>query len=123
MNSNDSLSFKNVDWLEVNAVIQAARAERARVLAQFLKAVFGGIGRLALSLVDAISRAAQSARLYDELSRMSDRQLADVGLRREDLSRIVAESMHAGSVAPKAGKVVELPRKAAANLSEAKQAA
>ncbi len=123
MNANENMSFTKVDWFQVNAAIQAARAERARILGQALRAAFRGLGRLVFGVADMISRAAQSARLYDELSRMSDRQLADVGIQREDIARIVAKSM-SDARAERAGKVVELHAKGvSADLGEVKKAA
>lgn len=123
MNANENLSFAKIDFREIDAVIHAAHAQRARYLAQSLKAVFGGIARLVGTLFEVVSRAAESARLYDELSRMSDRQLADIGLHREDLSRVVAQSMNS-RVQVKDAQVVELPAKAAAaELREVKRAA
>lgn len=46
-----------------------------------------------LYMLGAIGRAAESVRLYNELERMGDDELATLGIRRDRIGRYVAENM------------------------------
>lgn len=123
-NEKPELSFSNVDWNQVHAVVKEAQAERARMIARTLSAAFRAVGRMIGNVVDAIFEASASARLYTELSRMSDRQLADIGLTREELPSFVAAQRPALRAEVKAGHVVAMPAKAQRSVAkEIKRAA
>lgn len=79
-NSNWHLSFDERRALEVQA-----RAARAEMLVDGLLEGFAWIGRQWQSLVEAIRADLKLRAAEKELYRMSDRELADLGLSRSDI--------------------------------------
>jgi len=80
---------------ESSAAHIRARQLRAQVLSEFLsslgRGIAGGVHRLAsavTSFVIAMGETAAAWRTYEELSRLSDRQLADIGLTRSDIAAV-----------------------------------
>lgn len=65
-------------------------ARRGHGAATAILAVLSRIGRGIVALAEAFAEARQRQRLYEDLSRMSDRELADIGLRRGDIAAVVA---------------------------------
>ena len=100
-----------VDWNAVEEVIREAHLAQSRAVGRGIINLVRGAGRLVVRVLDAIFEAAAASRLYADLNRMSDRQLADIGLERDQLSNFVAKQMFKrGDLTLKDGKIVELPR-------------
>ena len=66
-------------------IIRAARVAQTEVATQIFSAVAKAIG----NVFSAVQNGISAARTYEELSRLSDRGLPDIGLRREDIRRMV----------------------------------
>ncbi|MBE0530641.1 MAG: hypothetical protein IH626_07405 [Rhodospirillales bacterium] len=82
---------------------------------------------VALYMLGAVNRAAESVRLYNELQRLDDDELAALGIPRERIGRHVAESMDPvtlqsiGGSHPAAAQT--LPKEALANAGLQRRAA
>ncbi|HIF60221.1 MAG TPA: DUF1127 domain-containing protein [Rhodospirillales bacterium] len=70
---------------DTDKIIRAARVAQTEVATQIFSAVAKAIGNAFRAVQNGIS----AARTYEELSRLSDRGLANIGLRREDIGRMV----------------------------------
>ena len=64
------------------------------------RSAFTAIAALFRRLVDAVVRANQRQVLYQQLISLDDHFLADIGLRRADIPRLVADSYRTGTQAP-----------------------
>ncbi len=96
MNKNYRVEFRMPSPDEIHALEREARLMQARAIRQGLLAVARGVawlGRWIWSALSEVARSfseAQSAmRTYEELSRRSDRELADIGLTRADIPSVV----------------------------------
>ncbi|MFP6711047.1 MAG: DUF1127 domain-containing protein [Rhodospirillales bacterium] len=69
---------------EVDLIIRNARLAQAEVAVQMFKAVASYIG----NMFAAIRRGINAATTYDELARLSDRQLADIGISRDQIASV-----------------------------------
>ncbi len=83
-----------LDRAEVDEMIRKARAEQAEVIfgffARLVRAVSTGVKTV---IVDPIVGAVAAVRATEELSRLSDRELADIGLTRSDIPGHVYRTM------------------------------
>ncbi len=85
--------------VDVLTAVQTARRMRARYTAEMLSQGFFAIARLSgvTALCAALLRGHQRRRTLRELSNLSNRDLADIGLERSDIAAIASEA-----TAPKA---------------------
>ena len=104
---DSSFSYDDAHWtkilhdpayrarLEAEAARQRAEAvrETVAVIGRAIGAVFRGVFRV----FTMIAEASAAMRLYEELSRLDDAALADLGIRREQIGRYVADSMDAAA--------------------------
>lgn len=102
-NPNSTLLYDDAHWtrilhdpayrdrLEKEAALLRAEAvrETAKVIGRGIRAAFRGLFRMVMM----IAEGSAAVRLYEELSRLDDGQLADLGLRREQISQYVVDSM------------------------------
>lgn len=73
---------------EIDALVAQAVRARDAALAASLRRVFGGLGR-ALAVVGTTLATWPTRRAtYEKLRRLSDRELADIGLTRGDIARV-----------------------------------
>jgi len=70
-------------------IIIEARREQAAVFAKYMKGAAAAIARAVTAVARSVVRATAQARQLAELSRLSDRQLADMGISRADIPRFV----------------------------------
>lgn len=87
-------------YQEARAIEREALRLRDEAVREFLRGAGRGALALARRLGRAVLRAAYAleegiamARTYEHLSRLSDRQLADIGLSRETIGKVLAERM------------------------------
>lgn len=73
-----------------NRVMTEARRRQAMAMADSLGNAYVAVAKFAKALVESVARAIKQARQLEELSRLSDRQLADIGINRCDIPAIVA---------------------------------
>lgn len=82
--------FKRVDFDEVERIRAEARRDRANVVGGGIikgaRAVFRVLG----GVTQAFAEAKRQHALYEELSRMTDRELRDAGINRSDIPAVVA---------------------------------
>ncbi len=64
------------------------------------RSAFAAIAALSRRLVDTVVRANQRQVLHRQLIALDDRLLADIGLRRTDIPRLVADSYRTSTKAP-----------------------
>ena len=84
-----------VETARLEAVRHAAETARGDAMAE----LFAGVGRLLRRLVELPRRVA----VRNELSLLSDRELADIGLSRSDLSHVFDEAFAAAREADRSG--------------------
>ena len=77
-------NYKPLTIHDIDKVVHTARLAQAEVATQIFSAVVKAIG----NALNAIRSGMRAARTYKELSRLSDRGLADIGLNREDIARM-----------------------------------
>jgi uncharacterized protein YjiS (DUF1127 family) len=75
---------KQLSMEDIDKLIRQARLAQAEVAGQMVKAVIKSIG----NLFEVIQSGLRSATTYDELARLSDRELADIGITRADIPRL-----------------------------------
>lgn len=68
----------------IDAIVTQARRDRDAALAERLQRVFGGLAALGRALLSWNERSTT----YANLRTLSDRELADIGLTRGDISRV-----------------------------------
>ena len=69
---------------EVDKIVRAARLAQSEVARQILYTILRSVGNVFSAIQDGI----RAARSYEELSRLSDHSLADIGLNREDIAQM-----------------------------------
>lgn len=101
MNKDNRIEFRRLSPDEIDALQHEARRLQAQATKEGLLALARGIawlGRQVWSGLRGIARSfseAQAARrTYEELSRLSDRELADMGLTRSNIPAVVAGNFH-----------------------------
>jgi hypothetical protein len=72
---------------QIDALVRDARIAQAEVAAQLVKAAFNSIG----SFFAGIHKGIRAATAYDELARLSDRDLADIGIQRNEIAKMAFE--------------------------------
>jgi uncharacterized protein YjiS (DUF1127 family) len=73
---------------EVDALRAQAAAARDAALAAGLRRAFSGIGRFLATLGTTLLEFPERRATFERLHALSDRELADIGLSRGDLSRV-----------------------------------
>lgn len=66
-----------------------ARRQKAQTVAEFAGRAYGAVASAAKALVKSVVSGIVQARQLAELSQLSDRQLADIGIKRSDIPRVV----------------------------------
>ena len=88
--SADLTSSVTIDHAEVARIVAKARAEQAETM---LNLVFRPVARFVRAVVGPITRYLSENRTMDELGRLSDRELADMGIRRSDIPQLIRNSL------------------------------
>ena len=73
-----------------NRVMTDARRKQAMAIADSFGGAYVAVANFAKALVQSVAHAIVQARQLSELSRLSDRQLADIGITRSDIPAVVA---------------------------------
>ena len=81
--------FPSWDIETQNRILAAARREQAKAFAKYLKLAATGVAHFVVAVVQSIARAVVQARQLSELTRLSDRQLAVMGISRSDIPGVV----------------------------------
>jgi uncharacterized protein YjiS (DUF1127 family) len=91
----NGIAFRRATPEQVRAVSIRARKLRAEAMQEFFASVGRGIVTgvrwtvsTAGSLLSALGQARAADKTYHELSRLSDRELADIGVRRSEIARV-----------------------------------
>lgn len=66
-------------------IVREAYVAQAEVVARIIKAAFKFIGMIIVGIQSGL----RATRTYDKLTRMSDRDLADIGIRRDQIGNVV----------------------------------
>ena len=72
---------------EIDQLVRDARQAQAQVAGQMIKAVIKFIG----NIFSGIGNSLRAATSYDELARLSDRELADIGLNRDQIASVLRD--------------------------------
>ena len=85
--------FKRIDFDDADRTQKQDRPDRANVVGGGIikgaRAVFRALGRVA----QAFAEAKRQHALYEQLSRMTDRELRDAGISRSDIPAVVAGTL------------------------------
>ena len=77
-------NYKPLTTQEIDEIVRAARLAQSEVARQILYTILRSVGNVFSAIQDGI----RAARSYEELSRLSDHSLADIGLNREDIAQM-----------------------------------
>ena len=83
-------SSVTIDHAEVQRIVAKARAEQAETM---LNLVFRPVARFFVAAAGRIAAYLRDNRTMDELGRLSDRELADMGIRRSDIPHLIRNSL------------------------------
>jgi uncharacterized protein YjiS (DUF1127 family) len=72
-----------------NRFYAEARRQQAMTVARIVTKAFTAVATLVVIVAKSIARAVSQARQMAELSQLSDRQLADMGIKRSDIPSVV----------------------------------
>ena len=72
---------------EIDQLVREARQAQAQVIGQMIKAAVKFVGKIFAS----IGTGLRAATTFDELARLSDRELADIGVQRNEIARFALE--------------------------------
>ena len=86
------LDFDKYEFSSHEEIVAMARREQAKYLAPIWKSVGKAIKGMFKFMFVTIYRDLRSFRTVSELSRLSDRELADLGITRWDIPRIAREN-------------------------------
>ena len=86
------LDLKQYDLGSHEEIVAMARREQAKYLAPIFKSIGAAIKGVFRFMFVTIFRDLRSFRTVSELSRLSDRELADLGITRWDIPRIAREN-------------------------------
>ena len=93
--TEEMISFANFDEArsltmeEIDQLVRDARRAQAQVAGQMIKAAFKFVGKI----FAGISNGLHAATTYDELARLSDRELADIGLNRDQIASVAFDDL------------------------------
>jgi len=82
--TNSFDNYKPLTTQEIDKIVRAARLAQSEVARQILYTILRFVGNVFSAIQDGI----RAARSYEELSRLSDHSLADIGLNREDIAQM-----------------------------------
>lgn len=91
--SADLTTMVTIDPSEVQRIVAQARAEQAEAMFELL---VKPVGRFLRFLAGPVFAHIAASRISSELSRLSDRELADMGIRRSDIPYVVRYSLTDG---------------------------
>ncbi len=74
--------------IDVEAIRLAAMRARDEAIAAGLRRFFGGLGRAVAAIGSALLSWPERRRTYENLRGLTDRELADIGLTRGEISRV-----------------------------------
>ena len=74
---------------EIDQLVRDARRAQAQVAGQMIKAAFKFVGKI----FAGIGNGLHAATTYDELARLSDRELADIGLNRDQIASVAFDDL------------------------------
>jgi uncharacterized protein YjiS (DUF1127 family) len=74
--------------MDIQAIRLAAIRARDEAIAAGLRRFFSGIGRTIAAVATAVVTWPDRRRTYENLRRLTDRELADIGLTRGEISRV-----------------------------------
>jgi uncharacterized protein YjiS (DUF1127 family) len=77
-------NYKPLTTQEIDKIVRAARLAQSEVARQILYTILRSVGNVFSAIQDGV----RAARSYEELSRLSDHSLADIGLNREDIAQM-----------------------------------
>ena len=77
-------NYRPLTTQEIDKIVRAARLAQSEVARQILYSIVRYVGNVFSAIQDGI----RAARSYEELSRLSDHSLADIGLNREDIAQV-----------------------------------
>lgn len=75
---------------EMREIMDRVRRERAAVFAAGIRKAVGAVVGFLRAIATAFAEARRQRAVYEELSRLSDRELRDIGLNRADIPAVVA---------------------------------
>ena len=93
--TEEMISFANFDEArsltmeEIDQLVRDARRAQAQVAGQMIKAAFKFVGKI----FAGIGNGLHAATTYDELARLSDRELADIGLNRDQIASVAFDDL------------------------------
>jgi uncharacterized protein YjiS (DUF1127 family) len=109
-------TFEAVSYQQMHNLQVEAERMRAEAMADVVFAVTGGIaavfswiGQFGKRTAVAIARHREVERIHSELARMTDRDLADIGLRRDDIPA-VAYGIYQREAEPKVVRLRPAPK-------------
>lgn len=97
INSEFGSSVPGLSLDDQNRFYAEARREQSVAVAKFVGQAFAAVVSVSKAVIGSIVRGIIQARQLSELSQLSDRQLADIGIKRADIPRIVMGDEPAGS--------------------------
>jgi uncharacterized protein YjiS (DUF1127 family) len=74
--------------MQIDAIRMAAMRARDEAIAAGMRKLFGGIGRALAAVATAVVTWPDRRRTYENLRGLTDRELADIGLTRGEISRV-----------------------------------
>ena len=74
---------------EIDQLTREARLARAQVTGQMIKTVVKFVGKIFANIGSSL----RATSTYDELARLSDRELADIGLNRDQIASVAFNDM------------------------------
>jgi len=89
INSQYSSPVPGLSIEDQNRFYAEARRQQAQTVADFAGRAFSAVVSAVKSLTTSIVNSVSLARQMEELSQLSDRQLADIGIKRSDIPRVV----------------------------------
>jgi uncharacterized protein YjiS (DUF1127 family) len=94
-NRNTTPKFGELDFtaIEVARISHTAETMRAETMAKLVVAVYVNVEKfLRYAIIAPLGRFLARQRTMNELSRLSDRTLADIGIRRVDIATVTEDS-------------------------------
>lgn len=89
INSEFGSSIPGLSLVDQNRFYAEARRQQALAVATYVSLAYKAVVTVSKTVVGAIIGGIAQARQLAELSQLSDRQLADIGIKRSDIPRVV----------------------------------
>ena len=89
INSEFGSSIPGLSLQDQNRFYSEARRQQALAVATYVGLAYKAVVTVSKTVVGAIIGGIAQARQLAELSQLSDRQLADIGIKRSDIPRVV----------------------------------